>query len=145
MRTISLHSVQFKADNRTTEGMEQEEERLTNEERMLVINRLHELLRPFMLRRIKSEVLDQLPDKVEKVLKCDLSAWQKTIYRQIQASAMGRGEKAGQMVRGLNNVMMQLRKGERAKQAIFEEDSRILENTRDESREIATDIHSLLN
>tara|TARA_B110000971_G_C19958662_1_gene476866 strand:- start:783 stop:1160 length:378 start_codon:yes stop_codon:yes gene_type:complete len=125
--------------------MEQEEERLTNEERMLVINRLHELLRPFMLRRIKSEVLDQLPDKVEKVLKCDLSAWQKTIYRQIQASAMGRGEKAGQMVRGLNNVMMQLRKGERAKQAIFEEDSRILENTRDESREIATDIHSLLN
>ena len=145
MRTISLHSVQFKADNRTTEGMEQEEERLTNEERMLVINRLHELLRPFMLRRIKSEVLDQLPDKVEKVLKCDLSAWQKTIYRQIQASAMGRGEKAGQMVRGLNNVMMQLRKGERAKQAIFEEDSRILENTRYESREIATDIHSLLN
>ena len=145
MRTISLHSVQFKADNRTTEGMEQEEERLTNEERMLVINRLHELLRPFMLRRIKSEVLDQLPDKVEKVLKCDLSAWQKTIYRQIQASAMGHGEKAGQMVRGLNNVMMQLRKGERAKQAIFEEDSRILENTRDESREIATDIHSLLN
>ena len=145
MRTISLHSVQFKADNRTTEGMEQEEERLTNEERMLVINRLHELLRPFMLRRIKSEVLDQLPDKVEKVLKCDLSAWQKTIYRQIQASAMGQGEKAGQMVRGLNNVMMQLRKGERAKQAIFEEDSRILENTRDESREIATDIHSLLN
>jgi hypothetical protein len=29
---------------------------LTNEERMLIIHRLHELLRPFMLRRVKSEV-----------------------------------------------------------------------------------------
>eukprot|EP00957_Ditylum_brightwellii_P211005 15365657-Ditylum_brightwellii.AAC.1 len=39
---------------------------LSNEERMLIIHRLHELLRPFMLRRVKSEVLDQLPEKVEK-------------------------------------------------------------------------------
>lgn len=31
---------------------------------MLVINRLHELLRPFMLRRVKTEVMGQLPEKV---------------------------------------------------------------------------------
>lgn len=32
---------------------------------MLVINRLHELLRPFMLRRVKTEVMGQLPEKVK--------------------------------------------------------------------------------
>jgi len=63
-----------------------------------------------MLRRVKSEVLNQLPDKVEKVLRCDLSSWQKAIYRQIQASARGNGNRAGQLVKGLNNALMQLRK-----------------------------------
>ena len=37
---------------------------MSSEERMLVINRLHELLRPFMLRRVKTEVMGQLPEKV---------------------------------------------------------------------------------
>lgn len=88
---------------------------LTNEERMLIIHRLHELLRPFMLRRVKSEVLDQLPEKVEKVLRCDLSSWQKELYKQISAKAtadksiMGNGF-VEQPTRGLNNVVMQLRK-----------------------------------
>ncbi|KAI9922789.1 hypothetical protein PsorP6_000143 [Peronosclerospora sorghi] len=57
---------------------------LSDEERMLIINRLHQVLRPFRLRRVKAYVLDQLPDKVEKVLKCELSGWQKIMYRRIQ-------------------------------------------------------------
>ena len=90
---------------------------LTNEERMLIIHRLHELLRPFMLRRVKSEVLDQLPEKVEKVLRCDLSSWQKELYKQISVKAttdkslMGTGlEQQSQPTRGMNNIVMQLRK-----------------------------------
>ena len=59
---------------------------LSNEERMLIINRLHEVLRPFMLRRVKANVLGQLPEKVEKVLRCDLTAWQKVVYEQIRSS-----------------------------------------------------------
>ena len=47
---------------------------LAHEERMLVIHRLHEVLRPFVLRRVKSAVLGQLPEKVEKALRCDLTA-----------------------------------------------------------------------
>jgi hypothetical protein len=43
---------------------------------MLVIRRLHKVLRPFILRRLKKDVLTQLPDKVEYVLKCDMSAVQ---------------------------------------------------------------------
>ena len=84
------------------------EETVSTEERLLIIQRLHELLRPFMLRRIKSDVLDQLPDKVEKVLRCELSSWQKELYRQISYSVLEDGQKKSK--RGLNNVVMQLRK-----------------------------------
>jgi ATP-dependent helicase STH1/SNF2 len=61
----------FRAGANTADSSDQD--MLTTEERMLIINRLHEVLRPFMLRRVKSMVMDQLPDKVEKVLKCELS------------------------------------------------------------------------
>jgi len=85
------------------------EELLSNEERMLIIHRLHELLRPFMLRRVKSEVLDQLPEKVEKVIRCELSSWQKELYKQISHKIVGEAQTKN-FNRGLNNVVMQLRK-----------------------------------
>ena len=93
-----------------TDAADGENNNLTNEERMLIIHRLHELLRPFMLRRIKSEVLDQLPEKVEKVVRCDLSSWQKALYKQISKSVTGDGTGPPTSARGLNNIMMQLRK-----------------------------------
>jgi len=88
---------------------------LTNEERMFIIHRLHELLRPFMLRRVKSEVLDQLPEKVEKILRCELSSWQKELYKQISRKAAAETNElginnTGPQGRGLNNAVMQLRK-----------------------------------
>ena len=83
------------------------DEMLSSEERMLIIQRLHELLRPFMLRRVKSEVLDQLPEKVEKVLRCELSSWQKFLYTQLSRSLVDSGSSGN--ARGLNNVVMQLR------------------------------------
>ncbi|CAM9600483.1 unnamed protein product [Ectocarpus sp. 6 AP-2014] len=87
---------------------------MSSEERMLVINRLHALLRPFMLRRVKTEVMGQLPEKVEKVLRCDLSGWQRALYKQIQESgAFGIAQEQGIGMasgKGLNNVFMQLRK-----------------------------------
>jgi SNF2 family DNA or RNA helicase len=95
---------------------EQEQDLLTNEERVLIIHRLHELLRPFMLRRVKSEVLDQLPEKVEKVLRCELSSWQKELYKQISKKAaadtslLAGSSDPNVPSRGLNNIVMQLRK-----------------------------------
>ena len=96
---------------------------LSDEERMLIINRLHQVLRPFLLRRMKANVLDQLPDKVEKVLRCDLSGWQKIMYRRIQeggsllvdpsraapSSSSSSNLQAAQS-KGLSNIIMQLRK-----------------------------------
>lgn len=100
---------QFGASSTQEEGSDT---LLNNEERVLIIHRLHELLRPFMLRRVKSEVLDQLPEKVEKVLRCHLSSWQKVLYKQISAKAFADSSitGAGVQSRGLNNVVMQLRK-----------------------------------
>jgi len=91
------------------------QEMISNEERMLIIQRLHELLRPFMLRRVKSEVLDQLPQKVEKVIRCELSSWQKYLYQQISvnasaASGLATEKTTTTTARGMNNVVMQLRK-----------------------------------
>lgn len=37
---------------------------LNEEETILIIRRLHKVLRPFLLRRLKKEVEAQLPDKV---------------------------------------------------------------------------------
>ena len=38
---------------------------LNHEETLLIIRRLHKVLRPFLLRRLKKEVESQLPDKVQ--------------------------------------------------------------------------------
>ena len=57
---------------------------LNEEETILIIRRLHKVLRPFLLRRLKKEVESQLPDKVEYCIKCDMSALQKQIYLHMQ-------------------------------------------------------------
>lgn len=38
---------------------------LTEEEQLVVTSRLHQVLRPFVLRRLKESVASQLPEKVE--------------------------------------------------------------------------------
>lgn len=93
----------------------QEKLELTEEETLLIIRRLHKVLRPFLLRRLKKEVEKDLPDKVEKVIKCKLSGLQQTLYQQMlnhNALFVGAGTegatKAG--IKGLNNKIMQLRK-----------------------------------
>ena len=57
---------------------------LNEEETILIIRRLHKVLRPFLLRRLKKEVESQLPDKVEYVIKCDMSALQRQMYIHMQ-------------------------------------------------------------
>lgn len=57
---------------------------LNQEETMLIIRRLHKVLRPFLLRRLKKEVESQLPDKTEYVIKCEMSALQRVLYKHLQ-------------------------------------------------------------
>jgi ATP-dependent helicase STH1/SNF2 len=86
---------------------------LTEEEQILVIRRLHKVLRPFLLRRLKSDVEKDLPDKTEKVIKCKFSALQARLNKQMATHnklvvSDGKGGKTG--ARGLSNMIMQLRK-----------------------------------
>lgn len=89
----------------------QEKISLTEEESLLVIRRLHKVLRPFLLRRLKKDVEKDLPDKVEKVIKCKMSALQTKLYDQmLEHKTLLVGESAKTGLRGLNNRIMQLRK-----------------------------------
>lgn len=65
------------------------------------------IMKPFILRRVKSEVLKQLPAKEAKVESCPMSEKQQALYQNLfnQLKASTSGEK-----RELCNVMMQLRK-----------------------------------
>jgi ATP-dependent helicase STH1/SNF2 len=86
---------------------------LSEEEQLLVIRRLHKVLRPFLLRRLKKDVEKDLPDKQERVIKCRFSALQTKLYKQLvthnkMAVSDGKGGKTG--MRGLSNMLMQLRK-----------------------------------
>jgi len=86
---------------------------LTEEEQLLVIRRLHKVLRPFLLRRLKKDVEKDLPDKQERVIKCSFSSLQSKLYKQLVTHnrlmvSDGKGGKTG--LRGLSNMLMQLRK-----------------------------------
>ena len=91
----------------------QDKMELTEEESLLVIRRLHKVLRPFLLRRLKKDVEKDLPDKQERVIKCNFSALQAKLYKQLVNHnrlmvSDGKGGKTG--MRGLSNMLMQLRK-----------------------------------
>ncbi|CAD6272957.1 unnamed protein product [Miscanthus lutarioriparius] len=82
---------------------------LNDEEQLLIIHRLHQVLRPFLLRRKKDEVEKYLPVKTQVILKCDMSAWQKAYYEQVTSRekvALGSGLRS----KTLQNLSMQLRK-----------------------------------
>ncbi|CAN8097446.1 unnamed protein product [Discula destructiva] len=91
----------------------QDKMELTEEEQILVIRRLHKVLRPFLLRRLKKDVEKDLPDKTEKVIKCKFSALQARLYKQMLSHnklAVSDGKGGKTSARGLSNMMMQLRK-----------------------------------
>ncbi|MCO5585700.1 hypothetical protein L7F22_039636 [Adiantum nelumboides] len=83
---------------------------LTEEEQLLIIRRLHQVIRPFLLRRKKAEVEKFLPTKAQVILKCDMSAWQRIYYQQItEQGRVGLDSGSGKS-KSLQNTAMQLRK-----------------------------------
>ena len=50
--------------------------------------RLHKLVAPFILRRLKNDVLDELPEKTERVLQIDLNEQERALYESIRREAM---------------------------------------------------------
>ncbi|KAI4459651.1 snf2/rad54 helicase family [Holotrichia oblita] len=89
---------------------------LNEEETILIIRRLHKVLRPFLLRRLKKEVESQLPDKVEYIIKCDMSGLQRVLYKHMQSKGVlltdgsEKGNKGKGGAKALMNTIVQLRK-----------------------------------
>jgi len=83
---------------------------LNEEEQLLIIRRLHKVLRPFLLRRLKKDVEHELPDKVELVIKCRMSALQRHLYEKMRQKGILFTSDGKHGVKGLNNTVMQLRK-----------------------------------
>eukprot|EP00048_Salpingoeca_helianthica_P008050 m.117968 g.117968 ORF g.117968 m.117968 type:complete len:1260 (-) comp14500_c0_seq9:75-3854(-) len=86
---------------------------LNEEEKLLIIQQLHKVLRPFLLRRLKKDVETQLPDKVEHVIKCRMSALQQRLYAIMKVHGVLMTESTSPdrpALRPLKNVIMQLRK-----------------------------------
>ena len=85
---------------------------LNEEEKLLIVHRFHQVLRPFLLRRIKKDVESELPKKMEYIIKVELSAWQKVVYNQISqresSNMLNNPGKYNSFM--MNNMLMQLRK-----------------------------------
>jgi helicase SWR1 len=81
-----------------------------DEEMLETVNKLHTLLRPFILRRLKSEVETQLPGKFEHVVYCKLSKRQRFLYDEFMARASTKEALSSGGYLGVVNTLMQLRK-----------------------------------
>jgi SNF2 family DNA or RNA helicase len=87
-------------------GMVEGQEKVNKE----VVDRLHNVLRPFILRRLKRDVEKQLPMKHEHVINCRLSKRQRNLYEDFIASSETQATLANGNFFGMISVIMQLRK-----------------------------------
>ncbi|KAL4387085.1 hypothetical protein GQ457_09G023060 [Hibiscus cannabinus] len=83
-----------------------EEALLSEEENLLIINRLHQVLRPFVLRRLKHKVENELPEKIERLVRCEASAYQKLLMKRVEDNL---GAIGNSKARSVHNSVMELR------------------------------------
>ncbi|KAL1334750.1 hypothetical protein AAHE18_11G199900 [Arachis hypogaea] len=79
---------------------------LSEEENLLIINRLHQVLRPFVLRRLKHKVENELPEKIERLIRCEASAYQKLLMKRVEENL---GSIGTTKARSVHNSVMELR------------------------------------
>jgi SNF2 family DNA or RNA helicase len=84
---------------------------LAAEREQNIVSKLHRILRPFMLRRLKTQVEQDLPPKLEVVVYCNMTDGQRELYEAIrQGELKSLLEQAGASASSYQNVIMQLRK-----------------------------------
>ncbi|KAF9593859.1 hypothetical protein IFM89_025650 [Coptis chinensis] len=81
------------------------------------LNRLHAVLKPFMLRRVKKDVITEMTGKIEITVHCKLSSRQQAFYRAIKNKISlaelfdgRRGHLNEKKILNLMNIVIQLRK-----------------------------------
>eukprot|EP01113_Clastostelium_recurvatum_P048888 TRINITY_DN897_c3_g1_i5.p1 TRINITY_DN897_c3_g1~~TRINITY_DN897_c3_g1_i5.p1 ORF type:complete len:1290 (-),score=442.72 TRINITY_DN897_c3_g1_i5:648-4265(-) len=75
-----------------------------------LISRLHGILRPFLLRRLKKDVEKQLPGKFTHIVPCTLSKRQRYLYEEFIANSDTQATLSSGNFLGIINILMQLRK-----------------------------------
>ena len=92
---------------------------LEQEKRTIVVHRLHQILEPFMLRRLVEDVEKRLPPKVPHVVHCRMSGWEAYVYQWVKwtttvrvdpSMAYARPLPPGRNWTSLQNRCMELRK-----------------------------------
>ncbi|EGS24111.1 uncharacterized protein CTHT_0000420 [Thermochaetoides thermophila DSM 1495] len=81
-----------------------------DDEARAIIAKLHKVLRPYLLRRLKSDVEKQMPAKYEHIEFCRLSKRQRELYDGFLSRADTRATLASGNYMSIINCLMQLRK-----------------------------------
>lgn len=81
-----------------------------DDETMQRVTKLHTVLRPYLLRRLKRDVEKELPSKYEHLVLCPLSKRQRYLYDEFMARAQTRDALQSGIYQRIANILMQLRK-----------------------------------
>ncbi|KAK6454428.1 SNF2 family N-terminal domain-containing protein [Scheffersomyces xylosifermentans] len=81
-----------------------------DEETRNTVARLHQVLRPYLLRRLKKDVEKQMPGKYEHIVYCRLSKRQRFLYDDFMSRAKTKETLASGNFLSIINCLMQLRK-----------------------------------
>ncbi|KAL8997314.1 MAG: hypothetical protein Q9169_003406 [Polycauliona sp. 2 TL-2023] len=81
-----------------------------DDEAKAIVTKLHKVLRPYLLRRLKADVEKQMPGKYEHVVYCRLSKRQRYLYDGFMSRSQTRETLASGNYLSIINCLMQLRK-----------------------------------
>ncbi|KAK2463046.1 hypothetical protein APHAL10511_004701 [Amanita phalloides] len=81
-----------------------------DDETMQRVSKLHTVLRPYLLRRLKRDVEKELPSKFEHLVLCPLSKRQRFLYDEFMSRAHTQDALQSGVYQKIANVLMQLRK-----------------------------------
>jgi helicase SWR1 len=74
------------------------------------VAKLHTVLRPYLLRRLKRDVEKELPRKFDHLVLCPLSKRQRFLYDEFMSRAQTRSDLTSGVYQKIANILMQLRK-----------------------------------
>ncbi|KAF9479357.1 hypothetical protein BDN70DRAFT_878844 [Pholiota conissans] len=81
-----------------------------DDDTMQTVSKLHTVLRPYLLRRLKRDVEKELPSKYEHLMLCPLSKRQRFLYDEFMSRAQTRDALDSGVYQKIANILMQLRK-----------------------------------
>lgn len=81
-----------------------------DQEVQLQVSRLHSVLRPYLLRRLKADVEKELPKKYDHLVLCRLSKRQRFLYDEFMSRSQTKSDLQSGIYQKIANILMQLRK-----------------------------------